>query len=243
MKRKLYLLYIIAIFGCMWIFSSCITKQQTTYLQRGNVSYSPVQQEEYRLRENDEVTYFLMTSNAESQALFSGGNAPFRIYEDGMVYLPIGQVKIAGLTLRDAEVTLKNAFYRILPDAEVRLTMVNNIFYIQGDGGKGQFPIYKENMNIFQALALAGDISNIGDKKNIKIIRRGQDGFDHIKTFDLRQESIIESEFYYVMPNDVIYVPTTPKAFLRIESMSSFISLIVAPISFLTMVLTLFKLK
>ncbi|MCL2649404.1 MAG: polysaccharide biosynthesis/export family protein [Candidatus Azobacteroides sp.] len=242
MKSKLYL-YIIVFFGCMWAFSSCITKKQTTYLQRWPAHYSPVPQEEYRLRVDDEVSYFLMTTSNETQALYNGGTIPFRIFEDGTIHLPIGQIKIAGLTLREAERVVKNAFSRIAPDVEVRLTMANNYFYVQGDGGKGAFPIYKENLNIFQALALAGDISNLGDRKNIKLIRQGPDGYDHVKTVDLRQESIVESEFYYIMPNDVIYIPTRPNSFFNIDSMGSFISLVVTPLSFLTMVVTLFKLN
>ena len=250
MKRKSYLYYIIAASCCVSMFSSCITKRQTAYLQQGNAAYAPVMHPEYRLRVNDEVSYFLITSDIETQTLYSGElsnysggrSVPFRIYDDGTVHLPIGQVKIAGLTLHEAEDLLRNTFARLVPDAEIRLTMVNNTFYVMGDQGKGgQFQIYKENMNIFQALALAGDISNMGDKKNVKIVRKGADGLDYIYSFDLRDESIIESEYYYIMPNDVIYIPTNPNAFFRIDSVSSFVSLFIAPVSLFVMILTLFK--
>ena len=190
-----------------------------------------------------------MTSNIETQALYNNGQVGgmvgigsavgYRIYENGTVYLPIGSVKVAGLTLREAESVVRDAFSKLVPDAEVKLGLLNNYFYIEGDFGKGQHYLYKENLNIYQALAMAGDISKIGDKQNIKIIRKGADGFDYVKTFDLRQQSIIESEYYYVKPNDVIYIPTHSNSFFQIDSVSSFISLIVTPISLLMMILSI----
>jgi len=248
MKNKSYI-YIIVL-GIACIFGSCISGKQTKYLQKGD-SYQPAVFQQYKLRVDDMVSYFLFTSNSESQVLYNNGQSGttmsstktggYRIYENGTVHLPVGDVKIEGLTLREAEKAVKNAFLRVVPDAEVKLSMLNNYFYVMGDGHRGQYTVYKENLNIYQALAMAGDISNTGDKKNIKIIRKGEDGMDYIKTFDLREESIVESEFYYVKPNDVIYVPTNSNSFFRIDSVVSFVTLIVAPLSLFAMVMTLFK--
>jgi len=247
MKNKSYI-YIIFL-GIVCMLSSCITTRQTRFLQGGD-SYKPVAFQQYELQINDEIAYYLMTSNAETQALYNNGQVGgtfagrtigYRIFEDGTVRLPIGPVKVAGLTLREAEETIRNAFLRVVPDAEIRLSMSNNVFFIEGDGMKGRGYLYKENLNIFQALAMTNDIPNSGDRSNVKIIRRGADGMDHIKIFDLREESIIESEFYYIKPNDVIYVPANPNVFFRIESISSFMSLIVTPLSFFTMVISLLR--
>ncbi len=248
MKNKSYI-YIV-IFGIACLFNSCITGKHTNYLQEGN-SYKPVAYQQYQLRIDDEVSYYLLTSNSETQAFYNNGQiggfasgentVRYRIYEDGMIYLPIGAVRIAGLTLREAQNVVRDAFLEFVPDAEIKLTMVNNYFYVLGDGGKDQHILYKENLNIFQALAMAGDISSIGDKKHIKIVRKGADGMDYIKTFDLREESIIESEFYYIKPNDVIYIPTGSNSFFRIDSVSSFVALIVTPISFIALFLSILK--
>ena len=246
--KKSHIYIIVVCIVCA--FTSCISNKQTIYLQKGN-DYKPVQFEPYKLRLNDEISYYLMTSNTETQALYNGGQVgglvnqnaknSYRIYEDGTVHLPIGKVKIEGLTLPEAESAVRTAFSKIVPDAEIRLNIINNYFYILGDHGKGRYVLYKENLNIYQALALAGDISNTGDKKNIKIIRKGMYGMDYVKTFDLRQESIVESEFYYIKPNDVIYIPTNPKAFFQIDSVTSFMSLIVAPVSLFVLVMSLIK--
>ncbi len=206
------------------LFPSCITNKQKLYLQdeQANGLYTPSPFEEYRLRQNDEILYYLMTAGAESQYLYNMGgrgtsyiniNNPvsFKVYEDGCVVLPtVGKIYIEKMTLREAERAITERFKSVATDAEVKISLANNYFYVEGDKGKGRFFAYKENLNIFQALAMAGDISSRGDKSKVKIIRRGDNGKDDIHTFDLRKASIIESEYFYVRPNDVIYIPTNP---------------------------------
>ncbi len=249
MKQSYKISVFVLFFICL--FSSCITNKQKNYLQEEgqNKEYSMVPFQQYRLCVNDEIVYYLMTSSLETQRLYNGGSGAsslqsantYRIYEDGCVVLPtIGRVKISGMTLKEAEKTITEAFKSVVIDSEVKISLANNYFYVQGDNGKGQFYMYKENLNIFQALAMAGDISSVGDKKHIKVIRKGING-DEVKTFDLRKESIIESEYYYVRPNDVIYIPTNSNSFFRVDSVSSFVSMFLAPVSLIVIVMSLFK--
>lgn len=250
MKKHLFFQKIV-ILSVILLFSSCITNKQKLYLQKEDDTrkYDMIAFEQYKLSVNDEIVYYLMTTSQETQYLYNAGNInnsrnklSYRIYEDGHVVLPtIGKVEIAGLTLREAEKEITEKFRQIVLDAEVKIALTNNYFYVQGDGGKGRFFMYKDNLNIFQALALAGDISNMGNKKEVKIIRKGGDGKDKVETFDLRKESIVESEYYYIRPNDVIYIPTNPNSFFRIDSMSSFVSLILAPVSLVVMSLSFFN--
>lgn len=226
--------------------SSCIGPKDKLYLQKEDVKrYYPAPFNEYKLTVNDEIVYYLMTADHETQMLYNNNSTgvatqnsiTFRIYEDGCITLPtLGKVEVAGLTLREAEKLLTSRFKRIAPDAEVKITLANNHFYIHGESGKGQFYMYKENLNIFQALAMSGDITNIGDKQKVQIIRKGIDGIDHIVSFDIRQESIIESEYYYVRPNDVIYIPENSKSFFRIESVGGIVSIVTLAISIITLV-------
>jgi protein involved in polysaccharide export with SLBB domain len=256
MKNKFYTISVACL--SVLLFSSCITNKQKLYLQNdgSNNRRVAVPFQQYQLGVNDEIIYYLMTSNQGTQYLYSNSSEyagagsssgrtdtpVFRIYEDGCVYLPtVGKIRVAGLTVREAERVIAERFKTVVLDAEVKVALANNYFYVQGDGGKGRFYLYKEDLTIFQALAMAGDISSTGDKQHIKIIRTGADGMDHIRTLDLRQESIVGTEYYYIRPNDVIYIPTNANAFFRIESVSGFISLIVAPLALVLSALTYFK--
>jgi polysaccharide export outer membrane protein len=250
MMKNRFPIISIVLFLSVLLFSSCITNKEKLYLQGSQKISRIVPFQPYRLSVNDEITYYLMTASQGTQYLYNGGrqlNAVqngilLRIYEDGCIHLPtIGKVKIAGMTIREAEKAITEAFKIIVLDAEVKVALTNNYFYVEGDGGKGRFYVYKEDLTIFQALAMAGDISSTGDKQHIKIIRKGTSGIDQITTIDLRKESIIGTEYYYIRPNDVIYIPTNSKSFFRIESVSGFISTVVAPLSLVLAALTYFK--
>jgi polysaccharide export outer membrane protein len=71
-----------------------------------------------------------------------------------------------------------------------------------GDANSGIYNIYKERMTIFQALAMSGDLLNSGDRRHVRIIRPKGNGEPEVLEFDIRTNTIIDSKYYYVYPND-----------------------------------------
>ncbi|MBO4370475.1 MAG: polysaccharide biosynthesis/export family protein, partial [Paludibacteraceae bacterium] len=165
----------------------------------------------------------------------------YRIYDDGTIDLPFADhIKVSGLTLREAERAIEEALQPMIPDVMVKVAMVNDQFYFVGEGGVGAYSIYKERLNIFQALALVGDFKSNGDRKRVRIIRPNPDGNQPIvKEFDLRTSSIIDSEFYYIYPNDVIYLASIKGDFWKVQNYSSTISTLSTSINFLVTVINL----
>jgi polysaccharide export outer membrane protein len=144
------------------------------------------------------------------------------------------------MTEVEAQDALRKAFREIIPDADVKLVLYNKYFSVIGDANAGQYFIYKEKMNIFQALAMTGDVMNSGDRRHVRIIRPQDDGKEPIVLeFDLRTNSIIDSKYYYVYPNDVIYVARHRNSFYTVPSYSGFIGLITSSVALLTTVLNL----
>ena len=95
-------------------------------------------------------------------------------------------------------------------------------------------------MNIFQALAMTGDVMNSGDRRHVRIVRPKDFGQEpEILEFDIRTNTIIDSKYYYVYPNDVIYVARTKDSFYKVPSYAGFIGLITSSIALLTTVLNL----
>jgi polysaccharide export outer membrane protein len=77
----------------------------------------------------------------------------------------------------------------------------------------GVFTINNEKVNIFEALALAGDLTIWGMRENVKLIREDDKGKRKVITIDLTKSDIITSPYYYLQQNDVIYVtPNKTKA-------------------------------
>jgi len=234
------------------MMSSCYTHKAIGYLQEPTKmnklpQYDSVAFEPYRIRVNDEIIYRLITLD-ETISKMLGSNSTvsagqyansYRVYSDGTIDLPfLKPLKVAGLTEKEAQDTLRAAFREIIPDADVKLALYNKYFTVIGDARAGQYYIYKEKMNIFQALAMTGDVMNSGDRRHIRIIRPKDGGQEpEILEFDMRTNSLIDSKYYYVYPNDVIYVARTKDSFYKVPTYTGFLGLITSSVALLTTVL------
>lgn len=105
----------------------------------------------------------------------------------------------------------------------------------------GRYAIDKEKMTIFEALAMAGNIGEFGDRAQIKLVRE-KDGKTVIKTFDVRSKDIINSEFYYIEPNDIIYIRKMGGYQFGINSAATAVSVVASTISFGVFVYSLVQL-
>ena len=244
--RKMLLLGLLAL-----LMSGCYSHRAIGYLQEPTKAnklpvYDSVAYEPYRIRVNDEIVYRLVTMD-ETMSKMLGANTftngqyanSYRVYPDGTIELPfLKPLHIAGLTEVEAQDSLCAAFREILPDADVKLTLYNKFFSVIGDARSGRYYIYKEKMNIFQALAMTGDVMNSGDRRHIRIVRP-RDGAEEpeILEFDIRTNTIIDSKYYYIYPNDVIYVARTKDSFYKVPTYTGFLGLITSSVALLTTVL------
>ena len=188
----------------------------------------------------------VITSDAETASLFqsSGSGATqgisYRIFADGTVDLPfLSSVPLGGKTLQEAQAIIQGRLETFVPDVQVKVALATGTFCVIGDAGRGYFPIYKERLTIFQALSMAGGMNESGNFHQVKIIRQNDKG-TQIMSFDIRTESILGSEFYYIYPNDVIYVEVSKKRFWAINSYASFLGLVTSSITLLVTVWSLF---
>jgi polysaccharide export outer membrane protein len=230
------------------LLSSCYNYKTTGLLQEKNPTlpvYQKEAYEDYRLQINDEIIYRLLTSDETISKLISSGTSSmssqnmisYRIYPDGTVDLPfLKKIPVAGLTLNEASRVVEEKFKEIIPDAAVKLSIANKTFTIIGEAGTGVYPIIREKMTIYQALSLSGNLNNAGDFKNVRIIRETEKGTE-VLHFDIRPVSLIESQYYYIYPNDIIYVQRAKSSFYKVNNWSSFMGLISTSLSLLFTVL------
>lgn len=194
----------------------------------------------YKLKVGDMIACSVSSSDLEwvnrfNTVLSVDQNAQknYRIYEDSTVILPFfGTAKIAGCTVQEAEVILQKSMQESVKDVQVKVSMANNNFYIYAENKRGTYPVYKENLTIYQALAIANQTTGMMDLSRVKILRKAEDGTTREMEFDLRTQAVIQSEFYYIQPNDYIYFPTNKNAFFNVSSLSSFTSMLSAPLMF-----------
>ena len=70
---------------------------------------------------------------------------------------------------------------------------------------RGMYKIYQTQINVFEAVAMAGNITSFAKNNEVRIIRQTDNGSE-IVTVDMGQADILESPYYYLKPNDIIYV-------------------------------------
>lgn len=229
------------------LLASCITNRDTRYLQKTKAKYAKGEYVEYRLQNADELSIVVYSLNAEVSNLFVGisqpgmqqqGNMYYRIFDDGTIDLPfVKKIKLQGLTIQEAEQEVKRRLTEyIKDDFSVKVTMAESSFYVVGEQ-TGRFIIYKDRLNILEAVALAGDFRANVDKRNIRILRKLPSGENQMIKFDLRSKSIVDSEYYFVLPNDVIILNRSRSNFYKINSFTGFVGMVTSTLSFALIVL------
>jgi polysaccharide biosynthesis/export protein len=241
-KSSLYVIVIlIAILAI-----SCITNEKLTYLQKGvNISDTTgavpnsdtariVQPATYKVQPYDNLFIRVVTPDPQWSDMFntiqttsSSGSLTeqsadlisYSVDEQGYIELPYaGKFKVSDKSLNIIKTDLESALKAYVADAAVTVKMINNYINIIGEvKNPGRYPIYKDRMNIFQALAMAGDLGDYSDRMGVQIIRPTVNG-SVIKEFSLKDRSILVSEFFYVMPNDVIYAKPLKGRFFQLNA-------------------------
>lgn len=239
------------------VLTGCYGHRQVGLLQdRDDLPhYDSVGYQPYRLQVNDEIIYRIITLDETlgktlAQNLSSSNSAgynnaySYRIYSDGTVNLPfLHPIRLEGLTELEAQDTIKRYMRELIPDAEIKLALYNKYFTVLGDVSSGVRYIYKERMTIYQALAMSGHILNSGDRQHIRIIRPHGNAQPEVLEFDIRTNTLIDSKYYYIYPNDLIYVSREPAAFFKQESYSGFLGLITSSVALLVSVLNYIPMK
>lgn len=214
--------------------------------------------EDYELRIGDRLYIYVYSVDERIDKMFNpagggvssaqmrqgaGGAGGYDLYtylvqEDGTIDFPmVGHIPVRGKTTRDVKRLLEDelsSFIKGYGDYQmmsVEVNIVRRSFSVISDRGSGTFNIQKEKVTIFEALAMAGDIGDFGDRSKVRIVRE-KEGITQVKEFDVRSEDIINSEFYYIEPNDVIYIQRIKGQSFGINSVTTTISVVATTLAF-----------
>ncbi|MBL1220632.1 polysaccharide biosynthesis/export family protein [Chryseobacterium sp. L7] len=155
----------------------------------------------------------LNTVNKVGSESASGSNlysqpSEYLVNEEGYISFPVlGNIYTKGMTQVQLRQELETRLKRYLTDPLVTITLKNFNVSILGEvKAPGQKESVSQKINVFQALGLAGDMTDFGDRTNVKLIRTGDDGTDQIVHIDLTRSDIVNSPYYYMKQNDILYV-------------------------------------
>jgi len=232
---KYYNQVILVLVVASLLLTSCVTNKKLTYLQSDGVreEFIAITPSTYIIQPYDNLFIRVVTPDPKLAEMFntmpaavaslsvnelSADILSYTVDDAGTIELPYaGKFMVAGKTLNQIKEELDITLKSYITDAVVTVKMINNYVSIIGEvQNPGKYPIYKNRLNIFQALAMAGDLDKYSNRQKIQIIRQTPDG-NTVKEFSLKDRSIIGSQFFYVMPNDVIYAPPMKGRFFQMS--------------------------
>lgn len=232
---KKYFFYVAMAFAML--ITSCSAPKNIAYIK--NSDYVDLSQSAYlydaRIMPKDVLTISVNTVNPDAAAPFnlavptSFNNQARSVYSqpilqtylvdnNGIIDFPVlGNLKVGGLTKSECEKLIHDKIQPYLNAKEnpvVTVRMSNYKISVLGEVNRpGMFTVGNEKINIFEALAQAGDLTIYGVRDNVKLIRENANGKKEIHTIILNDANLINSPYYYLQQNDIIYVePNKVKA-------------------------------
>lgn len=208
---------------------ACSTYKNAWYIQNGNFpsAEQEMQTGQIRIKPLDRLTVVVNSQNPELAVPFnawstfgslSGQPAQGQsdqslqirtVDEAGVLEMPvIGAVKAAGKTRGELARLIAERITAggYIDDPSVNVEFVDMKISILGEVARpGYYDIKRDKISIFDALALAGDITIYGEKDKVAVARESN-GVRTIEYIDLTSKSAFESPVFYLQQNDVVYV-------------------------------------
>lgn len=226
MFKKINLLFCIAL---IVILTGCGTYKTIPYMLNSESLSSASSQDalfDARIMPKDIISITVSTTDPEASAPFNlivpssitnqtrqvtsqPSLQQYLVENDGTIDFPVlGRLKIGGLTKREAEELIRKGLEGFLnEDPIINVRMTNYKISVLGEVNRpGTFTITNEKVNIFEALAMAGDLTIYGMRDNVKLVREDANGKSDVIVFSLNDRALINSPFYYLQQNDVIYI-------------------------------------
>lgn len=256
----------ISILLLLCFLSSCVSNKELTYFGDKNKDEELISQsiklneKPYKLQIGDLLSINIKSSDQKLVAMFQpisdeSGNGQqseqglyysgFTVDAHGNIKIPfIGELNVLGYT---ADEVGKRVYDKLLDEyftEEANIFVVVKLaglrFTVTGEvGGTGIYTLYQDRVNIIEALATAGDISTLGNRKDVLIIRQYPQG-QKIHHIDLTSAEAFDSPYYYIKPNDMIYVkPLKQKSLGTGTTLVQSITTVVTVLSLVTSVLVL----
>ncbi len=258
-------LLIIAL-SCIFI-SSCIPHKDTIYLQNkengvnDTIPYNLSEvQKPYRIQIDDILNIRIKVLDQDNVQIFNpigegnlNASSAERAYFDGFtvdlhgnVRIPVlGDLNVLGYTTAEIEEKIKQKLldeqFKETSNIFITVKLAGLRYTATGEiNNPGTVTLFKERVNIFEAIANAGEIPLTGNRKEVMIIRQYPQG-QKIHSLDLTDVNVMKSPYYYIQPNDMIYVkPLKQKSIGTGETAVSSISTIATIVSLAATTVLLF---
>jgi polysaccharide export outer membrane protein len=214
--------------------TSCVPTKKMIYLQQKEGQTTETfkyDRQEYMLQINDILDVQIRSMNPEINVLFSTGSSMnqniqagvqsggdlyymtgYSVDEDGTIELPfVGKINVQGKTLDEAKSNINTEVSKMFKSFHLQVKLGGIRYSALGEfGSPGKKVILQNQATIFEAIAASGDLTQVANRNAVRFIRQYPDG-TRIHTVNLLDQSIISSPYYFIQPNDVLYVEPLPQ--------------------------------
>ncbi|MGB5418034.1 polysaccharide biosynthesis/export family protein [Algibacter sp.] len=210
------------------LFSSCISNKDLVYLQDkgdGNADEIVVTEtpKPYKIQVDDILSINVKALDPELVGIFNpiesttGGTGGGGLYFSGFtvdlhgnIEFPIlGKINVLGFTIEEIKTKVKDEllkqYFKETAEIYVTVKLAGLNYTVTGEGVSGVFTIFQDRVNIIEALANAGGLTDTANRKDILIIRQYPGG-QKIHHIDLTDIKAMQSPFYFIQPNDIILI-------------------------------------
>ncbi|RZL14007.1 MAG: polysaccharide export protein [Hymenobacter sp.] len=212
--------------GLLLSLGSCVTQSKLPYLQTGAYStQKPLEAENarpvYKLQSGDVLSIRVQSVQPVLSDIFNvpgpqtiTSSDPGTLYltgyavdDTGSINLPtVGRVKLQGLSMEEAQSFLQQKVGAYVRDANVLVKLLSFKITVLGEvRSPGRYFIYNPQATVFEALGMAGDLTEFGNRENVKLIRQTAKGSE-VVLINLTDANLLKSPYYYLLPNDALYV-------------------------------------
>ena len=163
----------------------------------------------------------------------------YSVSDSGFIKLPLlNKVRVTGLTTEELQDTLDLAIKPYVKLASTEVKLANRRVTLLGEvNNPGVQYLYNDRNTLMEAIGLAGDFTPFGNRRKVKLIRQTENGVKSVY-INLQRSDFLSTPYYYVQPNDVVYVePLKAKSF---DNSSRSVGVVLSGISLAVVILSIF---
>lgn len=210
---------------------------------------------ENTIKKNDQLWITVGGSNLEDLVVLNSGNGlsaggstgnlstngsgavlGYLVEADGKIKIPfVGKVQAEGLTRTQLETNLTDTFKAYTKNPVVNVRFLNYSYSILGEVNRsGRYVMQTERVTLLDAISQAGDLTDLGRRENITVIRE-ENGERRVGRINLLSKDLFNSPYFYLQNNDVVYIEPVKAKFISRSGIPQYVSIVAIG---LTMVLT-----
>ncbi len=209
---------------CLILFASCSTKKNVVYFQElDSTNLSNIEFEGYRVMPDDILKISVGAENPEATVVFNKNSSlelmsnsretmalnGYQLSLDGYIHFPsLGKIKVLNMTIPEIRDFIYNEIIKkgVLLDPSVDVKLINAHFTILGEvNSPGRYEFLKNNINILEAIGVAGDLTINAERKDVRLIRNSQ-GKREVYNIDLTNNNFILENTFQIFSGDIIVV-------------------------------------